>query len=127
MRFRAFSWLAGAGALLTLAACGDALPISGPGTLTAVLVSPNGDEGAAVISFAGTGVGAIGPVSGEVFSRVDGNSVTVVVINEPGGQLSFSVALTDTLQKPVASIEQVAAPDDELRTTLSGYVVEFRR
>ena len=127
MRFRAFSWLAGAGVILTVAACGDAGPVSGPGTLTAVLVSPNGAEGAAVISFASAGVGAIGAVSGEVFSRVEGNSVTVVVINEPGGELSFSVALADTTQKPLGLVEEVAGPDDELRGTLSGYEVEFRR
>ena len=127
MRSTVFRWLACAGVLLTVAACGDAGPVSGPGTLTAVLVSPNGAEGAAVVSLSGTGVGAVGAVSGEVFSRVDGNTVTVVVINEPGGELSFSVALADTIQRPIGSIEQVAGPNDELRSTLSGYSLEFRR
>ena len=127
MRFRAVSWLAGACVLFILAACGDAGPVSGPGTLTAVLVSPNGDEGAAVISFSSTGVGAIGTVSGEVYSRISGDSVTVVVINEPGGELSFSMTLADTTQKPVGVVEQVAGPNDELRGALSGYDVEFRR
>jgi hypothetical protein len=127
MRSTAFRWLACAGILLTVVACGDAGPVSGPGTLTAVLVSPNGAEGAAVISFPSAGVAAVGPVGGEIFSRVDGGTMTVVIINEPGGELSFSVSLADTLQQPVGSIEQVAGPDDELRTTLSGYSLEFRR
>ena len=89
MRSRSLTRLACAAAFLTLAACGDAGPESGPGTLTAVLVSPNGDEGAAVIS--------------------------------------FTMALADTTQKPVGLVEQVAGPDDELRATVSGYEVEFRR
>ena len=108
------------------AACNDS-PIPGPGTLTAVLASPNGDEGAAVISFASAGVGAIGPVSGEVFSRVDGDSVTVVLVREPGGELAFSIALADTTSLPVGVVKEVAAPNDRLRTTLAGYEVVFRR
>jgi hypothetical protein len=127
MRSRALTRLASAAALLTLAACGDAGPESGPGTLTAVLVSPNGAEGAAVISFPSSGVEAIGGVSGEVYSRVEGSSVRVVVVNEPGGELSFTVALADTTRKPTALVEQVAGPDDQLRATVSGYEVEYRR
>jgi len=127
MRGRAFRRLAGFAVLLMVSACADVAPVSGPGTLTAVLVSPNGDEGAAVISFPITGVGEIAAVSGETFSLVDGNTVTVVVINEPGGELSFSMALADTTQKPLGLIEQVAAPNDRLRTTLAGYELEFRR
>ena len=127
MRSRAIQSLVLAGALLSAGACGDAGPVSGPGTLTAVVVSPNGAEGAAVISFPSMGVGAIGAVSGEVFSLVDGGTVTVVVINEPGGELAFSVTLADTTQRPVGLVEQVAAPNDELRTTLAGYTLEFRR
>jgi len=127
MRFRAIQSLAFAGVLLSVAACGDAGPVPGPGTLTAVVVSPNGAEGAAVVSFPSAGVGQIGAVSGEVFSLVDGGTVTVVVINEPGGELAFSVALTDTTQAPLGLVEQVAAPNDVLRTTLAGYTLEFRR
>ena len=37
------------------------------------------------------------------------------------------MALADTTQKPVGLVEQVAGPDDELRATVSGYEVEFRR
>ena len=96
MTSTAFRRLAGAGVILMFAGCGDAGPESGPGTLTAVVVSPNGAEGAAVVSFPSEGVGEIDAVSGEVFSRVENGSVTVVVINEPGGELSFSVALADT-------------------------------
>ena len=127
MRSRTLRFFAGAGVVLALGACGDAGPVSAPGTVTAVVTSPNGSEGAAIISFPSEGVGAIGAVSGEVFSRVDGAYVTVLVVNEPGGELAFSMALADTTQKPIGLVEQVAAPNDVLRSTLAGYVVEYRR
>ncbi len=127
MRSRAFLPFAFMAVLVVAGACGDAGPVAGPGTLTAVVVSPNGSEGAAVISFPSSNIGAIGAVSGEVFSRIDGGTLTVVVINEPGGELAFSMALADTTQQPQGVIEQVAAPNDVLRTTLAGYTVEFRR
>lgn len=127
MTSRVFLHLAAAGVICALGACDDPGPVPGPGTLTAVVVSPNGPEGAAVVSFPSEGVGEIGAVSGEVFSRVENGSVTVVVINEPGGDLAFSVALADTTQKPLGLVEEVAAPDDKLRSTLAGYALEFRR
>ena len=127
MTFSAPRRLAGVGVVLTLAACGDAGPVSAPGTVTAVVVSPNGSEGAAVVSLTGAGIGDVTAASGEVWSRVEGGAVTVVVINEPGGELAFRVALADTTQKPLWTIEQVAAPSDVLRTTLASYTLEFRQ
>jgi hypothetical protein len=127
MTSRAFRRLVAVGAVCALGGCDDPAPIPGPGTLTAVVVSPNGAEGAAVVSFSSEGVGEIGAVSGDVFSREENGTVTVVVINEPGGELSFAVALADTTQKPVGVVEEVAAPDDKLRSTLAGYALEFRR
>lgn len=112
---------------LFAAACGDAGPASAPGTVDVALVSPNGDEGAAVITFSGTGIGEISATTGTVYSREDDGRVTVVVVNEPGGELSFRMALADTTDKPVATVEQVAATNDALRTTLAGYTVEFRQ
>ena len=114
-------------AVTTVAACGDEGPASGPGTVTAVVASPNGDEGAAVLTLSGTGIGEITAVSGEVFSRPEGSDVTVVIINESAGELAFRIALADTTQKPAATLVEVAAPDDDLRTTLAGYEVEYRR
>lgn len=113
--------------LLAAAAACDDSPTPGPGTLTAVLASPNGAEGAAVITFPSSGVGEIGAVSGQVFSRVDGDSVTVVVVREPGGELAFSIALADTTALPMGVVKEVAAPNDRLRTTLAGYQLVFRR
>lgn len=126
-RIRLFAPLVLVGAVVLAAACGDEGPASGPGPLTAVVVSPNGAEGAAVITLRGSGIGDITATTGQVFSREDSDLVTVVVIHEPGGELSFQVAVSDTTQTPTATIEEVAAPNDVLRTTLAGYSVEFRR
>jgi len=107
-------------------ACHDSGPTAGPGTVTATLVSPNGAEGAAVLSLFGTGMGDVTPVQGRVWSLRRGDSVRVVVVRDGGGDLSFRLALADTTQKPGAVVLQVAASDDRLRVGLSGYKVEFR-
>ncbi|MDH3270580.1 MAG: hypothetical protein OEN56_04565 [Gemmatimonadota bacterium] len=110
-----------------LSACSDEGPVSGPGTLTATLTGPNGAEGAAVIALLGDGIGQITAVGGtEVFSRIGNGAAQVVLINEPGGELSFRVAVADTTQPPAVVVEQVAGPDDALRA-LGAYSVEFSR
>jgi hypothetical protein len=45
-------------AVAALAACTDAGPVSGPGTVDAILISPNGAEGAALVVLSGDGLGA---------------------------------------------------------------------
>ena len=114
--------------LALLAACADEGPVSGPGTLSATLVSPNGAEGAALVVLLGDGVGAVSQNgAARVFSYA-GNSVTnIVLVNDEGGDLSFSVAVADTLQKPPYVIVEVAGPDDELRPTTTEYSLELRR
>jgi len=109
-------------------ACSDEGPVSGPGTLTATLTSPNGPEGAALILLVGDGVGAVTAAgTTEVFSRIEASGTRVVLINQTGGELSFQVAVSDTLVRPQAVIEEVAAPDDEIRPVLAEYMVEFHR
>ena len=109
-----------------LAACGDEGPVSGPGELTATVVSPNGAEGAALLLLIGDGLGALAPVDGRVFGRQEGDTLRVVVVNEGGGDLRFRVAVPDTTQKPQAVLVEVAGPDDQLRP-LAGYTLELRR
>ena len=59
-------------AIAALAACSDEGPVSGPGTLTASLVGPNGAEGAALVVVSGEGVGEITAVGDtEVFSEAE--------------------------------------------------------
>lgn len=108
--------------------CGDEGPVVGAGTLTAVVTSPYGDEGAALLTVVGPGIEEIGQAgSSQVYANGSAGRFTVVLINEPGGELSFSVALADTTQKPTATFLEVAAPNDTLRTALDGYSVEYRR
>lgn len=121
------TWIA-AGAALVLAAgaCGDAGPASGPGVLTARVVSPNGAEGAALVTLVGPGIEGIAAAGGRVFSEVHGDTVVVVVVNEAGGDLSFGVSLADTTRPPTAALVEVSGPDDRIRA-LTGYSLEIRR
>lgn len=111
-----------------LAACADEGPVSGPGTMTATLLSPNGPEGAALVILLGDGVGAITPVGDtEVYSYSSNGSTRVVLINQMGGDLSFQVAVADTTQLPGAVVQEVAGPDDQRRTAISEYELELVR
>lgn len=111
-----------------LAACSDEGPVSGPGTMTATLVGPNGAEGAAVLGLLGDGLGDVSAVgTTEVYARAGDNSTQIVLINQNGGSLTFQIAVADTTQPPAAVVHQVAGPDDALRSSVDGYSVEFSR
>lgn len=117
-----------AAALLLAGGCSDEGPVSGPGTMTATLVGPNGAEGAALLSLLGEGVGAVSPIgTTEVHFRAGATETRVVLVNEAGGELSFRVAVADTTQPPAVVIEQVAGPDDALRPSTDAYSLEFSR
>jgi len=113
--------------VLAAAACGSEGPISGPGTLTAALVSPNGAEGAALVEFFGQGIGAVSAVDGPLWQRSRGDTVRVFIVSETGGTLRFAVEVADTTRKPKGVVLEVSDPADEVRASLSGYALEFRR
>ncbi len=111
-----------------LAACTDVGPVSGPGTMTATLISPNGAEGAALIILIGDDVGDVTPLGETELHRNDRESTTrLVLINQAGGLLSFQVAVADTTQPPGVFVQEVAGPDDQLRADPSAYRLEFVR
>ena len=111
-----------------LVACSDEGPVSGPGTMTATVVGPNGDEGAALVILVGDNVGALTAVGGtELHHRVGSTETQVVLINPAGGVLAFQLAVADTTQPPQAVIQEVAGPDDELRSSLVEYSLVFSR
>ena len=112
-------------ALLTLAACGDQGPESGPGTVTAELVGPEASQGAAEIRLVGSGVQAVTAIDGRAFSRRRGDTTVVVIARETAGPLRFSVQLLDTTKAPVATVVEVAGPDNVLRTNPAGYSVRM--
>ena len=114
--------------LTGLAACVEDSPVPGPGTLTATLVSPNGDEGAAVVSLYGDGIQSISAIAPtEAFPRLDENGARVVLINPDGGLIEFRFTLADTLLMPDVVVEEVAGPNDELRADTGAYSVEVTR
>lgn len=113
---------------LLLAACSDEGPVSGPGTMTATLVGPNGPEGAAIVSLLGDGIGAVSGVGNTaVHARAGDSSLRLILIDQAGGTLAFTVAVADTTQPPAVVVHEVAGPDDELRGSVDGYSVEFAR
>ena len=75
----------------------------------------------------GDDIGAVTAAGGaEVHSYASSGSTQVVLISQAGGELSFQVAVADTTQPPTFRLEQVAGPDDALRTSLTGYGLEVR-
>jgi hypothetical protein len=107
--------------------CTDQAPVSGPGTMTVTLRSPNGDEGAALVSLLGNDVGAVSASGVTEVHSLAGNSVTrIVLIDQSGGELMFRVGVEDTTNPPGWVIDEVAGPDDATRI-LTGYTLDFRR
>ena len=113
--------------LSLLLACADQSP-PGPGILTATLKSPNGAEGAALVVLMGSGIGEATPLcNNELYTNSNLDELRIVLINQAGGELEFQVEVADTTIKPTATVEEVAGPDNELRSALGGYQLEFRR
>jgi len=111
--------------ITVLAGCSDVGPSSGPGTLTATLRSPNGDEGAAVIFLLGEGVIEVNAVGEtEAYADTSGETTRIVLINREGGTMSVAVDVEDLGRPLVALVREVAGPDDLLRADLAGYRVE---
>ncbi len=117
----------GASCAVVLSSCGDQGPVSGPGTLTAVVISPNGSEGSAVLSLFGPGIDTVTALDGWVFQERLSGRVRVAVVNDAPGALRFLVSVADTTQPIEFEITEVAGPDDRLRGILEGYTVEFVR
>ena len=114
-------------ALSLLVACADQSP-PGPGILTATLKSPNGAEGAALVVLMGSGIGEATPLgNNELYTNSNLDELRIVLINQAGGELEFQVEVAATTIKPTATVEAVAGPDNELRSALGGYQLEFRR
>lgn len=127
MRPRLLALLTSVGTVLA-AACGDAGPQSGPGTLTATLLSPNGAEGAAVVEVFGPGIGEVGELDGSVFSERRGDTLRVVLVREGDpGDLRFTLMVADTTRSFGGTVLEVAGPDDSLRAGISSYSLEIRR
>ena len=109
-----------------LAACDSPAP-SGRGTVTARVLSPHRDDGAAVVEFAGR-VRDVRDVGGAWALAQEEDGVTrVVVAAPPGSELSFRVEVDDVGAPPQARVLEAADAQNRLRESLAGYRVELRR
>lgn len=111
---------------LLLAACADAGPEGGAGTLAALLVSPHGPEGAALLELVGPGLAQVTAADGRAFSHRNGDTLRVVIVREAPGEIRFLLAVADTTRPPAALLLEVADGGNALRPDLSGYRVEVR-
>lgn len=113
-------------AALALAACGGdgpSDPPRNPGQVSAVLVSPNGAEGAALVELTGAGVRDVMLVGGQAFVQA-GNPARVLLVLGTPGEVRFSVLLDDKASVPTARVLEVSDGGNNLRPSLDGYRVD---
>ena len=112
----------------TFAAC-DFLGLgapSGPGELHAYITSPNQAEGAAVLELtSGLSLGTITSNDGDVFYRHEGGTTRLVVILHDPGEITFHMRVDELSEIPSVTIVQVADGNNELRSSVSEYEVEW--
>ena len=122
---RAISTALAVAALLT-AGCENSNESSGPGPLSAVLVSPNGNEGAAVLDVTGTVESVSTPSGVSAYTTPSANGLRIVLVRLDAGSLSMTLKVADISQPPSLSVVEVAGPDNALRQSLAGYRVEIQ-
>jgi hypothetical protein len=93
--------------------------------LHAVLTSPAGAEGAAVLELTSAGLGEVTPVEGRVFARQGAGVVTLIIILDEPGEITFRVSVADIRSPPTVTVLEVADVEDQLRASLEGYEVQF--
>ncbi|GMR11851.1 MAG: hypothetical protein BMS9Abin29_0036 [Gemmatimonadota bacterium] len=125
MTRRAFRVAATALLVAAVGCGGDVGPELRPGLLTASLVSPNGSEGAVLISLVGVGVGFAESVEGRVFTFSRGDTTRILLVLDKPGELAFRISVPDVATPPVATVVQVADGTNALRADLSAYRVRF--
>lgn len=112
--------------LLAVAGCLDESPTSRAGEVIATVSGPNGAEGAAVVVLLEAGVTDVAGVGDtEAFFEQRGDATQVVLINEVGGDLIFTARVSDVTLPPGHVVQQVAGPDDELRSDVTAYSIEY--
>jgi len=123
---RRFPRFAVSALLLAAVGCGgDVGPEIRPGFLTASLVSPNGSEGAALISIVGVGLGDVESAAGRVFTFSLGDTTRILLVLDTPGDLRFRISVPDVDKPPVGTVLQVADGENAIRPDLSEYRVRF--
>ena len=112
--------------VLTAVSCDSTEPKGGPGTVTAVLVSPNGPEGAAVLDVNGVVESFTATNDVSVYTTPSSTGTRVVLVRVTPGELSVKMKVSNTLEPPPVTVVEVAGGDDKLRASVSGYQVAFQ-
>jgi hypothetical protein len=115
-----------AGGCAVLAACSGDGPTQELNGAVARLASPNGAEGAAVIEVAAT-VDDVEVVGGEAFLRASNGVTRIAVVLDQPGTIRFGLPRLPRGSGPAATVVQVADGNNELRTDLSAYRVDYER
>lgn len=117
-----------AATVLAFLACGDegpSEPPPGAGDLVAHLISPFGNEGAAVFETTDAGISSVACDGCDVYhNRVDGTS-RIVVLMDGSGELRFTISVTDRQSPPELQVIEVAGPDNQARDDVSVYAVGY--
>jgi len=96
-------------------------PGRAPGTLTLLVASPRGAEGAALIEIDRDNVTALSGSTGTVLASLNGNRLRVALLLARPGIPQLSVSVRDTMQPLNAVLLEVADSFNVLRPSLQGY------
>jgi len=113
-----------------LASCDVLAPSAetGPGAFEVRLVSPAGEEGAAVFSISGVErLGQPFTAEGQVFSHLASEVTRVIAILDEPGQVRFRIPTEDVARFPTVNVLEVADGQNRLRESLSGYRVLIKK
>jgi hypothetical protein len=117
-----------AAAALAFLACGDdgpSEPPPGAGDLIVHLISPYGDEGAAVFETSDTGISGVDCDGCDVYhNRVDGTS-RIVVLMDVSGEVRFTMSVADRQSPPELVVIEVADASNQARDDVSQYAVGY--
>lgn len=95
------------------------------GEYVAVLESPHGAEGAAVLELSGSGMDAVTATSLSLFRQPVAGGIRLVLVREPAGRLEFRVRMASGSRLPAVRVVEVVDGDDRQRASLEGYEVSF--
>lgn len=108
-------------------ACEDAPPgpAPEPGDVAVTLVSPNGAEGAAVLTTSEAGIiGVTAEAPVQVFHWREAGVDRIVALRDEAGVIRFGMSVADVNRPPRLFVIEVADAANRLRATLSGYGIE---